>query len=177
MNRNRFLLALFLVVLAMLMRVVPHPWNFTPIGGVALFSGASFERKRWSFLVPLLALFAGDVALELLTGQGFHALMPAVYGSFAATVCLGFLVRDHRHSPFAVGGTAVAGATLFFVVTNFAVWIWSPVYAKTLDGLVACYVAGLPYYGTQVAGDLIYSTLLFGAFVWMERHVLQLARR
>jgi hypothetical protein len=172
---SRLLLGIFLVSLATVMRIVPHPWNLTPVGAVALFSGACFDRKRWSFLVPLAAMFVSDTALELMTGQGYHSLMPVIYATFASIVCIGFLLRDRRDSPLAVGAGAVSSATFFYLVTNFAVWI--TFYPKTVAGLVACYVAAIPFYGTQLAGDLIYSALLFGTFVWMERRLPYFAQR
>src|ERR1700704_5706634 len=114
MNKHaRFLLAVLLVVLSTLMRVVPHPWNLTPVGAVSLFSGACFDRKRWAFAVPLAAMFVGDTALELLTGHGYHSLMPVIYATFALIVVLGILLRDFRRSPLIVGAGAVASATIF----------------------------------------------------------------
>ena len=164
MNR-RILLALFLVALAAGMRLVPHPWNLTPVGAVALFSGACFERRWWSVLVPLVALLAGDVFI------GFHVLMPVVYATIALIAVLGMLLRDRRSTPLAVAGAAIGSATLFYLTTNFAVWAILGTYPMTFAGLVLCYVAGIPFYGTQLSGDLLYSGLLFGTFVWAERRV------
>ncbi len=166
----RFLLAVALVVLSTLMRVVPHPWNLTPVGAVSLFSGACFDRKRWAFTVPLVAMFISDTALELLTGHGYHSLMPVIYATFALIVILGFALRDRRRSPVAIGAGAVAAATIFYIVSNFAMWTISTMYPKTFAGLIACYAAAIPFYGTMLAGDLVYSALLFGTFVWVERH-------
>lgn len=163
--------AAFLVVLGVALRLIPHPWNLTPIGAVALFSGASFERKRWAFVTPLVAMFISDAVI------GFHSLMPVVYASFALVVAIGFLVRERRNSPAAVGLGAVAGATLFYFTTNFAVWLMLGTYPMTIAGLAQCYVAGLPYYGTMLAADLIYSALLFGTFSWIERRATLYAGR
>jgi hypothetical protein len=165
----RLLLATALVVLGTLMRIAPHPWNLTPIGAVALFSGASFQRKRWSFAMPLVALFLSDIAI------GFHSLMPVVYATFALTVVIGILVKGG--SPARVAAGAVVSATLFYIVTNFAMWTISAIYPKTLAGLVACYVAAIPFYGTMLAGDLLYSALLFGTFAWAERRLPMFAAR
>jgi hypothetical protein len=165
---KRFLFATLLVVLATAMRIAPHPWNLTPVGAVALFSGAAFDRKRWSFAVPLVSLFLSDIVI------GFHSLMPVVYGAFAASVLMGMLIR--RVTPQSVAAGAVASATLFYIVTNFAMWTVSTIYAKTLAGLVACYIAGIPFYGTMLAGDLLYSAALFGTFALAERRVPAFAR-
>lgn len=178
MNRNtpaRLVFAALLVVLCTVMRVIPHPWNLTPVGATSLFSGACFDRRRWAFVVPLVALFVSDTVLELLTGHGYHTLMPVVYATFAIIVAIGMAIRTRRNSAKAVAASAIGGATLFYVVTNFAVWTISTLYPKTLAGLAACYIAGIPYYGTMVLGDLLYAALLFGTFVWAERTFPRLA--
>lgn len=166
---NRLLLALSLVVFAVMMRLLPHPWNLTPVGAVALFSGACFDRRWWSFTIPLAALLISDAVI------GFHSLMPVVYGTFAVVAGIGVFIRDRRSSPVAVAAAATVSATLFYIVTNFAMWTISVIYPKTLAGLVACYVAGLPFYGTMLIGDLLYSALLFGVFVSVEKHSARFA--
>ncbi|MGZ7079869.1 MAG: DUF6580 family putative transport protein [Thermoanaerobaculia bacterium] len=167
--KARLLLATSLVLFATALRVVPHPWNFTPVGAVALFSGACFDRKRWSFVIPLLAMFLGDAVI------GFHSLMPVIYAAFAATVVMGILIK--RVTPAAVAAGAVASATLFYIVTNSAMWTISTMYPRTLAGLAACYVAGIPFYGTMVFADLVYSAILFGTFAWAERRLPMFAPR
>jgi hypothetical protein len=172
---HRLVLAILLVVFGTVMRVLPHPWGLTPIGAVALFSGACFDRKRWSFVIPLVALFISDTVLEVFTGNGFHSLMPVIYGAFAAIVGMGMLLGDRRQSVIAVGSGAFAGATFFYIVSNFAMWAISDVYPKTAQGLITCYIAGIPYYGTGLFADLLYSALLFGTFVWAERRLPRFA--
>jgi hypothetical protein len=167
--KARLLLATSLVLFATVLRIVPHPWNFTPVGAVALFSGACFDRKRWSFVIPLSAMLLGDAVI------GVHSLMPVIYAAFAATVVMGILIR--RVTPATVAAGAVASSTLFYLVTNFAMWTISAIYPKTLTGLAACYVAGIPFYGTMVVADLVYSAILFGTFVWAERRLPMFAAR
>jgi hypothetical protein len=171
----RLSLAIVLVILCTVTRLVPHPWNLTPVGAVALFSGACFDRKRWAFAVPLAALFASDTFLEIFTGHGYHSLMPVIYATFALIVIVGMILRDRRDSPVAVASGAVASATIFYIVSNFAMWTISTIYPKTAAGLIACYVAAIPYYGTMLLGDIVYSALLFGTFVWAERRLPQFA--
>lgn len=168
-NKPRFLLVLTMVLFGGILRLVPHPWNFTPIGAMALFSGATFPRRWTAFLVPMLTLLVGDALLELVTGHGFHSGMPVVYGCFGLTVCLGSWVRSRRSSIGSVAAAATGSATIFYLITNFWVWTVSTLYPKTFAGLISCYVAGLPFYGNNLAADWIYSALLFGSFVWVER--------
>src|ERR1700676_5691539 len=86
----RTLLALALILFAAALRIAPHPWNFTPVGAMALFSGAVIRDRRLVFFFPILALFVGDIFI------GFHKLMPVVYASFLVTVAIGFWLRDRR---------------------------------------------------------------------------------
>jgi hypothetical protein len=159
----RFWLTFALVVAGVAMRVVPHPWNFAPIGAIALFSGACFDRRYMALIVPLLTMLAGDTIL------GYHSLMAVVYLTYALIALVGTLLRGRQKSAFAIGAGALASATIFYVVTNFAVWLTSPVYSKDAAGLAACYIAALPFFGNTLASDALFSALLFGTFAWAER--------
>ena len=169
MKNNRYLVLAGMVLAAAAVRLLPHPWSFTPIGAMALFGGAQFASKRAAFLMPLAALFLGDLVL------GFHQLMPFVYGSFALTVCLGFWVRRQPRAGRIVIAS-VAGSTLFFLVTNFSVWICFDTYPKNTSGLLECYVAGLPFFRNGLLGDLLYASVLFGGLALAERRFTSLRK-
>jgi len=55
-NRTRLIVLLLAIVAAAALRLVPHPPNFTPIGAMALFSGAYVGRRALAFAAPLAAL-------------------------------------------------------------------------------------------------------------------------
>src|SRR5712664_436733 len=158
----RALLALALIVLAAALRIAPHPWNFTPVGAMALFSGALLKDRRLAFLFPLLTLFLGDIFI------GFHKLIPIVYASFLINVAIGFWLRDRR-TISRISLATLAGAIQFFLITNFAVWEFLSGYPHTASGLVACYAAGIPFFWNTLAGDAVYAALLFGAYALAER--------
>lgn len=158
--RTIVIVAMILLVAAV--RIAPHPWNFTPVGALALFGGAMLRDRRAAFLLPLVTLFAGDVVI------GFHKLMPVVYASFLVSVAIGFWLRK-RHTASRVAGAVLLGAIQFFVTTNFAVWAMVGTYPKTSAGLATCFVAGIPYFWNTLAGDALYSALLFGSFALAER--------
>jgi hypothetical protein len=160
----RAAVAVSLIVLSALLRILPHPWNFTPVGAMALFSGAMF-RNRWiAFLLPLASLFAGDVFV------GFHKLMITVYASFAVSVAIGRWLAENR-SVTRIGGAVLLGALQFFVVTNFAMWALGGFYAKTVAGLASCFLAGIPYFWNTLAGDVLYASVLFCGFALAEKMV------
>jgi len=159
-----------MIVLAAVLRIVPHPWNLTPIGAMALFSGAMF-RKRWiAFLLPLASLFAGDVFV------GFHKLMLIVYGSIALSIAIGRWLGENK-TLARIGGAVFIGALQFFVITNFAMWAIGGFYPKTAAGLATCFAAGVPLFWNTLAGDAMYAGILFGGFALAEKvlPVLRLA--
>lgn len=158
----RTLLGLVLIALAAALRIAPHPWNFTPVGAMALFAGAALRDRRLAFLFPLLALFAGDILI------GFHKLIPIVYASFLINVAIGLWLRDRR-TVARISFATLLGAIQFFLVTNFAVWQSLGGYPHTTSGLAACYIAGIPFFWNTLAGDALYATLLFGSFALAER--------
>lgn len=151
-----------MILLAAGARIAPHPWNFTPVGAMALFSGAMLRDRRAAFLLPLAALFAGDLVL------GLYKMMWIVYASFLASVAIGFWLRERR-TIGRVAGATLLGSLQFFVVTNFGVWAMASLYPKTGAGLAACYFAGIPFFWNTLAGDAVYAALLFGGFALAER--------
>jgi hypothetical protein len=158
----RTLLALVLIALAAALRIAPHPWNFTPVGAMALFSGAVLRDRRLAFLFPLVALFLGDIFI------GFHKLMFVVYASFLVNVAIGLWLRDRRATA-RISLATLLGAIQFFLVTNFAVWQFLGGFPHTASGLAACYVAGVPFFWNTLAGDAVYVALFFGGFAFAER--------
>ncbi len=158
----QILLALVVIFLAGALRFAPHPPNLAPIGAIALFSGAIIRDRRIAFVFPLLAFFARDLFI------GYHKLTLIVCASFLFNVAIGLWLRDRR-SVSRISLATLAGAIQFFLVTNFGVWLLLDTYAKTSAGLVACYIAGLPFFWNTLAGDALYSALLFGGYALAER--------
>ena len=169
MNKNRYTVLAGMVLTAALARLIPHPPNFSPIAALALFSGASFGSKRAAFLVPLAGLVLSDLVL------GFYAVTPVVYGSFALITCLGFWVRRNQNLT-RLTVAAIAGAVLFFALTNFGVWLFDTLYPRTLVGLTDCYIAAIPFFWNTLRSDLLYSTLLFGSLLIAEKRWPMLAQ-
>ncbi len=153
----RFLLIAALIIVAASFRLFTNIPNFTPIAAIALFGGAYLSKKPYAFLLPFTALFITDLII------GFHSLMFAVYLSFALTVGIGILMRKNIRVLTVLGG-AVSSALIFFLITNFAVWLTTPYYTKDLTGLMHCYTMAIPFFHNGLLGDLMYSSVLFGSF-------------
>ena len=162
MPTPRFAAITSMIALAAISRLVPHPWNVTPIAAMALFGGAHFADRRLAFLIPAAAMMATDLFL------GWHGTLPFVYAGFAAIVLIGRAIRG-RLTTVSVGGGALAGTLLFFLITNFGHWLIAPEYPKTLAGLAACYTAAIPFFRNMLAGDLFYTAALFGSLALAQR--------
>lgn len=158
-GRFAALLALIMVFATAATRLLPHPWNFTPLVAMALFGGATLRKVSWAVVASLSSLALSDLALGYFPYPG----MAWVYGATVAVVLLGTLLRQRRGVAPTAAATLIGGA-VFYLVTNFGVWASGSLYPKTVEGLVACYVAGIPFYRNQVLGDLFFAALLFGAY-------------
>ena len=166
-NNSRVLALLSAILLAAALRLVPHPPNFTPIGAMALFSGAYLGRRALAFVAPLAAMLLSDVVL------GFYSGMWVNYLAVALVALLGVLLLQKR-SPVRIGATTVVGSIVFFLVSNFGTWALSGMYPHNAAGLAACYIAAIPFFQNTLAGDLLYATLLFGGFRIVELLMPQL---
>jgi hypothetical protein len=158
----RYVVAFMLILLAAFSRIIPHPANFTPITAIALF-GSAYLDKRSALLIPIAALLVSDYFI------GFYDGMVWVYGSFLAIACIGFLLRNRRTVPMILGAS-ISGSVLFFLVTNFGVWMSSPgLYPHTVAGLIACYTAAIPFFRNTLGGDLLFVTVIFGLYALLTR--------
>jgi Family of unknown function (DUF6580) len=156
------------VLAAIALRVLPHPWNVTPLGAMFLFSGATFRSKRDSLLVPLAALLISDYAVDHLLYHGAYAwFSPFTWGAFLLVGLIGWALRG-RLSVARVAGASLTGSTLFFLVSNFGVWLGWSMYPPTLGGLTACYVAAIPFFSNTLLGDLAYAGVMFGTYAWLR---------
>ena len=163
-NHARLTAIVSAILVAAALRLVPHPPNFSPIAAIALFGGAYLGRHLLAFVAPLAALLLSDLVL------GFYPELAFVYLSVAATVAIGWIIA-RKKTALRIASGALAASVLFFVVTNFGVWLLMDYYPKTLEGLAACYVAAIPFFQNTLAGDLVFTAVLFGGFALLERQV------
>lgn len=144
-----------LIIAAVIVRLVPHAPNATPLAAVALFGGANLPAP-WSFAVPLAAMVASDSVI------GFDNLPTtlAIYGSFAVMVLFGCWLRHHP-GPWRILGVTLASSILFYLITNAAVWKFSGMYTQNLDGLFLSYLYAVPFFRHTLMGDMAYTFSLF----------------
>ena len=158
LTKNTVLPVALLIVLAAITRLIPHPFNFTAIGAMALFSGANFKDKRFAYLMPISAMIITDLFL------GFHFSILPVYACFAFTVWLGTRISS-RQSVLNVGSSSLVSSIIFFLVTNLPLWyIDQQLYPMNLQGTLQSYTMALPFFSNQILGDLFYNGVLFSLY-------------
>jgi hypothetical protein len=146
-----------MVALAACARLVPHPWNFTPMMAIGLFAGTQARKAGTGVLATLSALVLSDAVL------GFYSGFWYVYAAALIPVLLGRLIRD-RKGVGAIAAAAFASSLSFFLITNFMFWATGRLYPHTMAGLSACYLAGIPFYQNQALGDALYTVAIFGGY-------------
>ena len=152
-------LAVAIVLVAAVMRLIPHPDNVTPLVAIALFGG-TILTGAWALIVPLAAVGLSDAVL------GFHRAIPFTWGSLLLIALLGLWVRQRAGWRRILGGSLLS-STLFFLITNFGVWWMGHAqqwYPRTWAGLAECYAVAIPFYRQALVGDLAYVGILFGAY-------------
>jgi hypothetical protein len=160
-------LAFGLVGLDVVARLVPHEPNFTPVAASALFAGSTLRSPALAFVVPLAAMALADGVL----GFNDWRVTAVVYAAVAIPAMLGVFAMRSATLLLALP-LAVTSSVIFFVATNWAVWMFSGIYTRDAGGLLKCYTAAIPFFQNTVLGDLIWTAILFG-LLWAWRAILQ----
>lgn len=144
-----------------------YPWNFSPFWAVFAFCGAIVPSRRWAVVLPLAMMLASDALIFLVHGNQFlkstdWMVQASVYASFALCGGLGMLIR-RRPNLLSGIGASLPGTVLFFIATNYAMWAFGKgeFYPETVDGLWACYIAALPFFGSSLISTTVYAGVYF----------------
>ena len=163
--RTDLLMIGLLIGLDVAARLLPHAPDFTPVAATALLAATLLRVRLLAVLVPIAGMMLGDAML------GFYdwRVMAAVYGTLALPACAACL-SDRLRRPLLIAPMLLSSSLIFFLVTNFAVWAFSPLYAANAAGLVKCYIAGLPFLRNMADGDLFWGLVLFGGY-WLLQNI------
>lgn len=145
-------LVLLLIFFGIIARLIPHPPNFSPITAIALFSGLNFNNKRIAFGIPICILILSDLFI------GLSIINLFVYASFLIIVFFGTRIKSIKFD------NIILSSIMFFIISNFGVWIIGGGYSKTIDGLILCYTMAIPFFGYSIAGDLFFGYLFKFSF-------------
>jgi hypothetical protein len=165
-----------IIILAVVLRLLPHLPNFAPVAAIALFSGAYLDR-RISPWIPLIIMAVTDYLIVLTSGfstfylmptsQMFHSTTPYVWGSFVISSFLGWFLKE-KIKPSHIFSISCLASLQFFIITNFGVWA-SGYYEPGIHGLIESYVMGLPFFRWTLLGDLFYTGFFFGSNILVQK--------
>ena len=149
---------------------MPHPYNFTPLIGITLLSGFLFKNRLLSIFVPLISFWLSDIFINnyIYSGYygGFTIFQSGMFWTYGSLIAISFLgsnfLSNSKISKVCLA--SLSASTIFFVISNFGVWLGGAMYAKNLAGLIQCYTLAIPFYGSSLIGDLIYSSIFFSAY-------------
>lgn len=179
MNKTKqFGFILGLIILALASRIlnayVPFLGNFAPVTAIALFGAVTFEKRWMSLLLPISLMFVSDFIIAQINGLSvIHHYSAYVYGGFVLVNILGVISKKNFGTAKMLG-LSLTSSFIFFLVSNFGVWMdIQSGYARSIQGLLDCYVMGLPFLQWTILGDLIFTTILFGAYNVFTRTLMQ----
>ena len=167
-NTSTLIIAALLIIIAAISRVILYPHNFSPIIGMAIFSGVVIKDKRLAFALPLLSMFLSDVLFEAFNiAPGFWGWGQLVgYGILALITVIAFSMK--KINVLSVAGYSIGSSLLFFFLSNSAFFVFdNPIYhtyTQDFNGYLATLAGGLPFLKTGIIADLVYSTALFGTY-------------
>lgn len=154
------------ILIAALSRLVIHHWNFTAVGAAAFAFALLFPTDKKVFFIPLVSLLVSDLIL------GFHDTMLFVYGGYMLALLPFMMMSEAKSSRLQKVLTVLSGSLVFFVISNFGVWISGQMYPQNVAGLIETYVMGLPFYKNQFLSDILLTPVLFYSFKMMLSHPL-----
>ena len=179
-SKNNFYFVLGLILIAAFSRLIPHYPNFTPLCSIALFGAKYFNNRYLAFLVPIVALWVSDLIINnFILPQyfdGFTLFYSGFfwqYGSFLLIALIGR--KTLKNLTFLkLIGISISSSLIFFIISNFGVWISSSFYSKDLVGLFACYLAAIPFYFGTLSGSIFYSLFLFGSYEILSKNLYKI---
>lgn len=163
-TRRQLIVAALLVLFGVGMRLAPHLPNFSPLIGIALFSGFYFSGAV-RYVVPIGIAVVTDLAL------GTYALMPLIWASYA-----GMAFLAHRFQRTGSVGRSITlslvSAIGFFAISNFAVWLEGMLYPRTFQGLADCFIAAIPFFRTTLLSAVAYTALFFATHTVLQKQTI-----
>jgi len=151
-NFQGYLLPICLILILSFSRLIPHPWNFTPVLATGIFAGFYFKQFYLSLFIVILSMFIGDLFL------GFHSLMFFTYVALAIAVLIGLRVKHFKFTEILYSG--LASSVCFFIITNFGAWLThGEMYAKSFSGLMQSYIMAIPFFQNTLISTFLYLLL------------------
>jgi len=158
-NKKILFITLFIIVVA-LMRLIPHPPNFVPITAIAIFAGVRFNNIILAYAVPISIMLISDFFI------GFSSISLFVYLAFILITSYSYFIKKSSIK------NILLSSIIFFIITNFGVWVLPGGYPNNIEGLILCYTAAIPFFTNSIIADLFFSAILYYGFEQIEKRYL-----
>ena len=155
---------LFFLVFLIIFRLIPHPPNFSPIISLAVLSPLLLQNKKLGALLIILAMFITDIFL------GFHIYQIIIYSTLILTIYISTIKKSYIR----LFATSVISSLIFFIFTNFAVWIFWDYYPKTIDGLITCYIFAIPFFQNTILSTIFFTICILSCHRYIEKFKFKL---
>lgn len=172
-----FTLILGMLILTSLSRLLPHPWNFSPLGAMAIFGGATIGHRFLNVLIPLFLVWFSDLMVNNILYKSYFNdfvwIYDGFYWQYGSYLIISFLAYYAIKSLkfYRIILYSIFSSLLFYLISNFGVWASGGLYSPDFQGLISCYVAGLPFFKGNLLGDLVYTSVLFGVYYLAGRKI------
>lgn len=166
-----------IIIVAALSRVIPHPPNFAPMCAIALFGVAHFSNRWLGFIIPISATFISDLFINNYIYQSESFIISFnfwAYGSYLLIMIFSLFLYKRNVSLLNLSSGAFGSSLIFYLISNFGVWLTSAMYPLNFQGLVSCYAAAIPFFGNTLMSTFFYSFLLFGGYYAVQKKNLTL---
>ena len=178
-KENNFFFVIGLILLASFYRIIPHYPNFTPIIAISLFGGKYFENRNLAFFLPVFILWISDLIINnfiLDYYKTFTFFYPGFYWQYFSILLISFIGRNYikETSVFRLLGISISSSLVFFIISNFGVFISSSIYPKDFNGLLLCYIAAIPFFHGNLISSIIYTFSLFGIYKFSYQNKFKL---
>ena len=147
-NINSVILLASAILALSFARLIPHPWNFSPMIAAGIFAGFYFRHFYLGSFVIILSMFLGDLFL------GFHNTMFFTYLSLAIVVLVGLYLKNLKFTNILYG--TLASSIVFFIIANLGAWLTLEMYSKDINGLVQSYTMAIPFFHNTLISTFVY---------------------
>lgn len=174
-NRLQILFATLVVSLIASTRLIPETNNFVPVFAMILFATVHFKNKYQAVIISLSVLWLSDLYIN---NWGQYAdyynefilfSSPFNYIAYLLIALVSVKIFKDTITIKKVFSSSLLIGVIFFIVSNFGVWLGGAMYPLTLEGLATCYIAAIPFFRATLASNVLFSFILFGGYYILQK--------
>ena len=176
-NKLQLLFSALIILLIAGSRLIPHTENFVPVFAMILFAAVHFKNKFQAIAISIGALWLSDLYIN---NWGRYAeyhtefilfASPFNYLAYILIALLSVQFFKNTITIKKVLGSSIGVGVVFFIISNFGVWVSGSLYPMTFDGLITCYIAAIPFFRSTLTSNILFSFVLFGGYYALQNQV------